>query len=144
MIPIWLLPWRSWRIESIPETCPQPAESAEIVEVPGHFQDIPDCPQAFTTEFKLPYFCTARYVVQCPREVKVWLDGEEINHHDGSYLVPAIHRAGKTGKDIRRQRGWHRLTIAVGDGRGGQLFLAVGDGESWDWLKDIEWRCASA
>jgi hypothetical protein len=35
---------------------------------------------------------------------------------------------------------WHRLTIALGDGRGGQLFLAVGDGESWDWLRDIEWR----
>jgi hypothetical protein len=134
------IPWQRWSIGDMPEDCPQSTEDAESIEVPGHVQDIPDGPQAFATEFKLPYNYTARYVVQCSREVKVWLDGEEINHHDGSYLVPAIHRAGKTGKDILLQRGWHRLTIAVGNGRGGQLFLAVGDGESWDWLRDIEWR----
>jgi ADP-ribosylglycohydrolase len=134
------IPWQRWSIVGMPEDCPQPAEDAESIEIPGHFQNIPDGSQAFATEFKLPYTYTARYVIQCPREVKVWLDGEEINHHDGSYLVPAIHRAGRTGKDIHLQRGWHCLTIAVGDGRGGQLFLAVGNGESWDWLRDIEWR----
>jgi hypothetical protein len=133
-------PWLRWHVDGIPETCPEPSDDAVMTEVPGHFQPLPDGACAFTTEFRLPYRKTLRYIAQAPREVRMWLDGEEINRHDGSYRVPAIHRAGGTGRDVQQNRGWHRLTIVVGDGKGDELFVAIGDGESWDWLRDIEWR----
>jgi hypothetical protein len=69
----------------------------------------------------------------------VWLDGEQINEHDGTYCVPAIHRARHTGSDVQCQRGWHALTVAVGDGEEGELFVGLG-GTNWDWLRDAEWR----
>lgn len=134
------IPWRRWPLKEPGKECPPPPPEAETMEVPGHFLPLPEGPWAFVAEFKLPYRKTLRYVVQAPREVWVWLDGELIHHHDGAYRVPAIHRAGRTGKDVLRSRGWHRLTIAVGEGEAGHLFVALGDGESWDWLRDAEWR----
>jgi hypothetical protein len=133
-------PWLRWPLEKVAEECPDPPDDAEMIEQAGHFQPLPNDPHAFAAEFKLPYNHTLRYIVQAPREVGIWLDGEEINYHDGSYLVPAIHRARETGKDVKLRRGWHRLTIAVGEGEGGDLFFGIGDGESWDWLRDAEWR----
>jgi hypothetical protein len=134
------IPWLRWPLEKMTESCPKPPDGAEIIGAFGHFQPLPDGVHAFTTEIKLPYTCTLRYIVQSPREVRVWLDGEEINHHDGSYRVPAIHRAGATGKDVQKRRGWHRLTVATGAGEGGKLFVGIGDGQSWDWLRTAEWR----
>ena len=61
-------------------------------------------------------------------------------HHGGEYQVPAIHRARETAADVPLRRGWHRLTIVVGDGEKGELFVGLGDGESWDWLRNAEWR----
>lgn len=133
-------PWLRWPIDSISEACPEPTDNAAIMEVPGHFQSLPDGFHAFAAEFKLPHDQTLRYIAQAPRETHMWLDGEKINQHDGSYRVPAIHRCSGTGRDIQKNRGWHRLTIAVGDGKDGDLFACIGNGESWDWLSDIEWR----
>jgi len=134
------LPWRRWRLRSLADDCPQPPRGAELVEAAGHFQPLPDGSQAFASEVKLPFPCTLRYIAQAPRQVRVWLDGELINQHDGTHQVPAVHRAGPTGRDLLAARGWHRLTVAVGDGKGGELFVGLGDGESWDWLRQAEWR----
>jgi hypothetical protein len=79
-------------------------------------------------------------IVQAPRQVRVWLDDAQILHHSGRWRVPALHRARETAQDVPLRRGWHRLTIAVGAGEGGELFVGLGDGESWDWLRDAEWR----
>jgi hypothetical protein len=112
------------------------------VEAAGHFQPIP-CAEAcaWAADVKIPYHKTVRFVVQAPRPVRVWLDGEPLHRHGGTYHVPAIHRAGPTARDIKLRRGWHRLTVAVEPGGAtGNLFVGLGDGESWDWLRDAEWR----
>jgi len=137
---ITTIPWLRWPLENMTESCPEAPDDAKIIEAAGHFQPLPDGVYAFATEIKLPYTGTLRYIVQSPREVQLWLDGEEINHHDGSYRVPAIHRAGATGKDVQKRRGWHRLTVATGAGKGGELFVGIGDSQSWDWLRTAEWR----
>jgi len=135
------VPWRRWRLKRVSEECPRPPRNAELVEAVGHSLPLPAGAHAFTTELKLPYRHTLRYIAQAPREVRVWLDDEPVNQHDGSHRVPAVHRAGPTGVDRQGNRGWHRLTVAVGDGKDGeQLFVGVGDGESWDWLRTAEWR----
>ena len=140
---VTMLPWRRWPIEALPAICPPLPEGAETIEVAGHFQPLSAGPCALTSDFKQPYHKTVRIVVQCPRQIRVWLDGKEILSHDGDWLVPAIHRARETGVDRYVARGWHRLTIAVGDGKAGDLFVGIGDGESWDWLRDVEWRMPS-
>lgn len=138
------IPWRRWTIEALPATCPSLPEGAETIEVAGHFQPLFTGPCALSSDFKQPYHKTVRIVVQCPRQVRVWLDGKEILSHYGDWLVPAIHRARETGVDCYVARGWHRLTVAVGSGDDGDLFVGIGDGESWDWLRDVEWRMPSA
>jgi len=133
-------PWRRWPIEALPAIRPQLPDSAETAEVPGHVQPLSAGPTILVTDFKQPYHKTIRVVAQSPREIRVWLDDTEILSHDGDWLVPAIHRARETGVDCYVTRGWHRLTVAVGDGNAGELFVGIGDGESWDWLRDAEWR----
>lgn len=137
---VTMISWRRWPIAEMTATYPQMPQNAEVIQAPGHFQPLPDGPHAFTVEFKQPYHSTMRLIVQAPRQVRVWLDGHEINRHDGHWRVPAVHRARETGKDVPCHRGWHRLTVAVGDGRGGELFVGLGHSESWDWLRDAEWR----
>jgi hypothetical protein len=137
------LPWRRWPVKALPDTCPSLPEDAETIEVAGHRQPLPAGPYSLASEFKQPYHKTIRIVAQSPRQIRVWLDGEEILSHDGTWLVPAIHRARETGVDCYVVRGWHRLTVAVGAGDAGELFLGIGDGETWDWLRDAEWRLPS-
>jgi len=134
------LPWRKWALDSMIDTCPTLPEGADTVESAGHFQPLSQGTWAYTTDLKLPYQTTVRYVVQAPGETRVWLDGEEINHHDGSWHVPAIHRARVTGADVSTDRGWHRITIAVDAHEAGELYLAVGSAGTWDWIRDAEWR----
>ncbi len=133
------LPWRRWSVEGLPDACPEVPPDADLVEAPGHFQPLPDGPCAFASDVKIPYPSPVRFVVQAPRPLRVWLDGELINDHDGTYQVPAIHRARHTGTDIQCRRGWRRLTVAVGDGPEGDLFVGLG-GPNWDWIRDAEWR----
>jgi ADP-ribosylglycohydrolase len=137
-------PWRRWPVEALPAICPPVPEGAETTEVAGHFQPLSAGPCALTSDFKQPYHKTIRVVVQCPRQVRVWLDGTEILSHDGDWLVPAIHRSRETGVDCCVARGWHRLTVAVSSGDDDDLFVGIGDGESWKWLGDVEWRMPSA
>jgi ADP-ribosylglycohydrolase len=134
------IPWLHWPLEDMVQALPEPANGAEVREVAGHVQGVPEGPWAFASDFKLSYSGTVRAVIQAPRELRVWIDDEEVNHHDGSWRVPAFHRARETGSDVVRRRGWHRLTVAVGQGQGGELFVGLGDGETWDWLRDVEWR----
>jgi len=137
---IQTIPWRHWTTSEVPAQCPEVPSGAERVEVQGHFLPLQDGPQVWVTDLKLPYHATLRYIAQAPREVKVWLDDELILEHSGRHRLPAVHRCGETGKDVPRKRGWQRLCVATGDGAGGELFIAVGDGQSWDWLRDAEWR----
>lgn len=134
------LPWRRWPIEILPATRPRLPDSADWVEVPGHSQPLPAGPCALASDFKQPYHKTIRIVAQSSRQVRVWLDDTEILSHSGDWLVPAIHRAQETCVDCYVNRGWHRLTVVVGDGNTGELFVGIGDGETWDWLRDAEWR----
>jgi ADP-ribosylglycohydrolase len=133
------LPWRRWSVEERPEACPEMPADAQLVEVPGHFQPLPEGPCAFAADVKIPYPSAIRFVVQAPRPLRVWLDAELINEHDGTYRVPAIHRARHTGSDVQCRRGWHRLTVAVSDGDEGELFVGLGS-LNWDWLRNAEWR----
>ncbi|MDH7570233.1 MAG: ADP-ribosylglycohydrolase family protein [Armatimonadota bacterium] len=137
-------PWRQWEPGDTGDTCPEMPADAAAVEASGRSLPLPPGACAFATDVKLPYTHTLRYVVQAPRPVRVWLDGELVNAHDGRWQVPAIHRARESGKDVLRRRGWHRLTIALGPGPEGTLFVGVGDGESWALLHDAEWRMPQA
>lgn len=135
------VPWRQWRLRRLEDECPQLVRKAGLVEARGHTLALSRWACAFATDLKLPYRHTLRYIAQAPREVCVWLDGELVNRHDGTHRVPAVHRAGPTGVDRQAPRGWHRLTVAVGEGEDGEsLFVGLGDGESWDWLRTAEWR----
>ena len=138
------LPWLRWPLEALPAREPQPPDDAEAVEAAGQVQPLAQGGWAYMTEFKMPYSATVRCVVQAPREVMVWVDGEEVNHHDGSWRVPAFHRARETAADVELERGWHRLTVALGAGRDGELFVGLGSGDTWDWLRDVEWRQPTA
>ena len=136
---VMTLPWRRWGIDELPEACPEMASDAELIEAPGHYQALPQGPSAFASDVKIPYPSPLRFVVQAPRQLRVWLDGKLINEHDGTYQVPAIHRARHTGSDVLCRRGWHRLTVAASAGDEGELFVGLG-GLNWDWLRDAEWR----
>jgi len=133
-------PWLRWAAAGSTESCPEPPDDATLVEAASHYLPLIDGFHAYRAEFKLPHAFTARYVVQAPREVQVWLGGNLVIRHGGRYLVPAFHRPGDTGRDVTLESGWHRLTIFVGDGSGGELFVGIGDGETWGWLRGVEWR----
>ena len=146
-------PWARWPIAEVPERAPEPPVNAEPVETAGRFQAIPEQATAFVARFKLPQERKVRFVIQAPREVRAWVDGVEIVQHDGTYLVPAVHRPGNTKGDIDLRRGWHTLTIALGkestgrtfaesarrDAKSEELFVGLGDGPTWAWIPDVEW-----
>ncbi len=135
------LPWRRWFSGDLDDTCPVVPRDAAAVEAAGHEVPLPAQAAVFLTEVKLASHVVARWIVQAPRKVVVWLDGEKINQHDGTHRVPAVHRAGPTGADVQKRAGWHRVTIAVGPGKEAErLFFGLGDPLGWDWLRDAEFR----
>jgi ADP-ribosylglycohydrolase len=135
------IPWRRWTLDEWPELrCPDLPANAGICEVPGHTQPLPEGVSAFATDVKIPARKTVRFIALAPRRTRVWLDYEPAFSHEGPPAVPAFHRCGATGKDIYLQAGWHRVTIAVDAGDQGDLFVGLGDGETWDWLRHVEWR----
>ncbi len=134
------LPWRTWGVAAIPDACPSVPGDAGRVEVPGHFVPLPDEACVLAADVKMAAHGLPRFVVQAPRRVRVWVDGGQVNEHDGVYHVPAFHRCRETGADVELKRGWHRLTIAVDPGQAGELFVGIGSGKGWHWLADVEWR----
>ncbi len=52
------------------------------------------------------------------------------------------HRCKETGTVANGlgDWGWHRITIAVGDGQGGELYFGVADALMHNIIRDIEWR----
>jgi len=143
----------SWHVEvGLPLTLPvllwpegEEEAAGEVREVAGHFIPLPEGACALTAEFKMPYRAQPRFVVQTPgRAVRVFLNGELLHEHEGTYRVPAIHRPGNTWKQADVNRGWHRLTIRVAAGDPGPLFIGIGDGGSWDWVRGLEWRVPGA
>jgi hypothetical protein len=136
------LPWRRWRLEAVPEACPDLRADAEHLEGQGHSAPLLEGVQAFALEVKLASTCRGRWIVQAPRPLRSWLDGVATHHHNGTHLVQAVHRAGITGIDVQLRRGWHRLVVALDQGARGSLFFGLGDGQTWDWLRDTEFRPA--
>jgi ADP-ribosylglycohydrolase len=138
------MPWLRWGLPEWPsagDACPALPSSAERVEVCGHSQSLPAGATACALDVKLSRHCVPRWIAQTEsRPVRVWLDGDLINEHDGTYQVPAVHRARHTGADVEVRGGWHRVVIAVGPGPEGHLFFGLGDGKTWDWLRDAEFR----
>jgi ADP-ribosylglycohydrolase len=134
------MPWRRWRLESMPDACPALPAAADCVEAQGHSVPLLDGTHALAIDVKLSSPCRGRWIVQAARPVRSWLDGVATHDHDGTHRVPAVHRAGPTGVDVQLSRGWHHLVVAVGQGSGGALFFGLGDGQSWDWLRDAEFR----
>ncbi len=135
------IPWRRWELDEWPEArCPDLPANAGICEVPGHTQPLPEGVTAFATDVKIPARKTVRILALAPRPTKVWLDYELAFSHDAPPAVPAFHRCGTTGKDVYLHAGWHRVIIAVEHGDPGELFFGLGDGETWDWIRHVEWR----
>jgi ADP-ribosylglycohydrolase len=138
------VPWRRWPLAAFGDACPEPPADAETVEAPGVLVPVPPGGWAFTTEVKLPFSGPLRLVAQTlgdePRGLTAWVDGAKVLQHDGVYQVPASHRPGPGAADLALRAGWHRLTVAVADGAGGELFARVGSASTWDWLRDAEWR----
>jgi len=134
------LPWRQWEIEEHPTECPELPTDAARLEAPGHSIPLPTTGAAFAIDVKMPGHGLPRFVVQSPRPVCVWIDGDKVNGHDGSYRVPAFHRCGDTGCDVDLTRGLHRLTVAVAPGEEGELFVGIGSGKGWYWLADVEYQ----
>ncbi|KKR04722.1 MAG: hypothetical protein UT30_C0004G0035 [Candidatus Uhrbacteria bacterium GW2011_GWF2_39_13] len=136
------IPWLCKRTGKVPEKCPgfSRKDKLKIIEAAGHFANIPDGPCVFTTDVKTPFDIIYRIVVQSNRETKIWIDGDLKNLHKGLFRVPALHRSEETQKDIALSRGWHRFTIALGNGKGGQLFTGIGYPGSWKWTENIEYR----
>jgi len=135
------LPWRRWRLESWPAACPALPEAADRLETQGHAVPLLDGMQALAIDVKLSSTCRARWIVQAARPLRSWIDEAATHSHDGKHLVQAVHRAGVSGVDVQLRRGWHRLTVALAGGNGGELFFGLGDGQTWDWLRDAEFRC---
>lgn len=136
------IPWFFKKTKGIPEKCPEFSrkDKLKIIEADGHFVNIPDGPCVFTTDVKTPFDIIYRILVQSNRETKIWIDGELKNSHKGTFRVPALHRSEDTQKDIALSRGWHRFTISLGQGKGGQLFTGIGYPGSWKWTENVEYR----
>ena len=140
-------PWLRWRVPDLPDRAPLMPPDAERVEAAGRFQPLPEGARVYKGLFKLSREKTVSVIVQAQRRVRVWLDDETLFEHDGTYLVPAVHRSGPTAGQRFLRRGEHELTIAVGADitstepchGAGKLFVGVGDRETWEWLTDLEW-----
>lgn len=135
-------PFLIWPHSTNSNLPPVPDASARLIEVAGHSIPLPDAACAMRGEWKMPYGLVTRFVVQAPhRAVRVWIDDELVLTHAGEGNVPAIHRADKrTFHDRKIKRGWRKITVAVGEGDGGALFIGVAEGQSWDWIRALEWR----
>ena len=135
-------PFLLWPQESVGEAMPRPPATAHLLEVAGHSVPLPEEAYVVRGEWKMPYTLMTRFVVQAPgRSVRVWIDGELVMTHNGVLNVPAIHRAEQgTTHDRKMTRGEHQITIAVGAGDSGALFIGIAEGQSWDWLRSLEWR----
>ena len=139
------IPWKQWPLQNLASTgAPALPENAKDVEVNGAFVPLLADATAVESEFKLPFSGCVRFVVQAPRALKVWVDGELILENATGTEVPAIHRPRDTNADVDLGRGWHRITIAVevGQTANDRVFVCLGDGDSWEWWRGVEWRAS--
>ena len=137
------VPWKSWPLQNAaPIVAPALPENATDIEANGSFLSLPRGATAVESAFKLPFSGRVRFVVQAPRALKVWVDGELILENATASQVPAIHRSRGSSADVDLERGWHRITVALESGVGADdhLFVCLGDGDSWEWWRGIEWR----
>ncbi len=121
---------------------------AVAVEASSHFQDL--APFARKGKMVVAQFeckdCNTRnsrrrFVVQTSAPATVWINGEKALTHDGTWHVPALHRAEKTFVDVTASSPI-RVTIAVNGVAPGVLYHAVGEptGNCNRWLSLLEYR----
>ena len=136
------VPWKRWPLQSDATDAPTRPADATDVEAASAFVPLLAEATAIEGEFKLPFSGRVRFVVQAPRALKVWVDGELILENATGTQVPAIHRPRDTNVDIDLGRGWHRITVAVeaGQSEDDRVFVCLGDGDSWEWWRGVEWR----
>lgn len=144
-------PWRFVKLPARYQDAPpaalhhnrEPAipEHAETREIMGTFLPLEAGPQLFAIDIKIPYTLTTTVTAQCLRSVRVWIDGNMELAHDTGRLWPSIHGHAETAARVKLKCGWHRFVITVGDGSSDEpLCFALGNGETWQWFGDIEFR----
>ena len=137
------VPWKRWPLQHSASTdAPARPTDATDIEATSAFVPLPAGATAIEGEFKLPFSGRVRFVVQAPRALKVWVDGELILENATGTQVPAIHRPRDTNADVDLWRGWHRVTVAVeaGETEDDRVFVGLGDGNSWEWWRGVECR----
>ena len=142
------IPWKHWPLADagMSSDAPHPPQEVEVFESRGQFLPLLEGAFAVRGNFELPFDARARFVVQAPRELRVWVDDELILDNATGKQCPAIHRSRDSMADMDLGRGWHSITVAVGaqnigkGGAGETLAIVLGDGDSWEWLRGVEWR----
>lgn len=135
------IPWQRWLLGQVTNACPEPDACTIVLETPGHTVPVQPGAWAYLSCFKMPLKRDElKLIVQAPGPLKVWLDGELVNEHDGRYRVPALHRCRHTGVQQRIAVGWRRLTVATACNEPGEMFVGLGRGGSGAWLDGVEWR----
>ncbi|MBI4978423.1 MAG: ADP-ribosylglycohydrolase family protein [Spirochaetes bacterium] len=140
------IPLAVWTMNSMPETEPVP-HAPNIVESATHFTDLAPLTEhgrTLVVRFEYKDFMARnahrRFIVQSSSPTTVWINGEKKLSHDGTYHVPALHRAGKACVDAAAVKSPVCVTIAM-SGSPETLFHAVGDpsGNCNQWISLIEY-----
>ena len=141
------IPWKRWPLADAETTgaAPHPPQEVEVFEASGAFLPLLSGAFAVRGNFELPFDACVRFVVQTPRELRVWVDDELVLENATGTQCPAIHRSRDSMADVDLSRGWHTITVAVGaqnigSGNAETLAVILGDGDSWQWLRGVEWR----
>lgn len=147
------IPWLAWKSPFADgERCPEPPEEAQLVEAGSHFVDIATLPGGsegswvLQTRFKayrlnrnqLPM----RLVAQTPGRTRLWLNGERIHEHDGSWEVRAIHRAKESAVVAEVSASENTLTVQT-EAKAGAFFHALGETHGGAWHHFVEYGIPS-
>jgi len=133
--------WYRKAISSPTVGCPKIADftDAKLIHAHSHFQTVPEGCHILTLEAKEPISSNNTFLVaEGTRPMRVWIDDKEVLCTDGSYYVPAFHRGPWRGRVD--WRGWQRITVEVGDGPEGEIFLAFATPNGFEWLHELEYR----
>jgi ADP-ribosylglycohydrolase len=142
------IPMSTWNLDTMPGEEPMRPKNAHVVEGASHFLDLaPHTAPGRTLVFQLELkdFMTRsslrRFVVQSSAKTRVWIAGQQVIEHDGTWHVSALHRARKTSADAEVSAPT-RVTIAMDGKDPGILFHAIGEakGNCNRWISRVEYR----
>lgn len=142
------IPFRVWNVDEITEDEPVCPDDAAGAESASHFLDLTPyaCKgRVLIAQLECKDFISRnskrRFVVQTSAATTVWINGEKVLTHDGTWHVSALHRARNTSVDVTVTSPI-RLTVAVTGDNPGELFHAIGDasGNCNRWTSLVEYR----